>query len=369
MKTKPFTILAAVTALAVAAAAWSTIERGRATASLAPPDSLFPGLMDQVNDIARIDVHTPKLAFTILRVKTDDGESWQVKERDGYPVKFATIKQAVVGMASMRMLEAKTAKPELHSRLFLKSSKDGGRGTTIALADSAGKPMAAIVVGKTKSEPGEKEDGIYYVRRLDQAQSYLAAGRVEVWETIDRWLDDSLPTIARKRVSAASTIQPNGDRVSVVRKDPNSGDFKVVDIPTGMKPAGDTIGNSLGSALGFLDFKDVRQADKVDFTGANQAVFNTFDGVTVKITVIKGKNGRKDVHWMKFFAMFDADDINLDGLKDEQKKDMKSAADAKAEVAEINKRYGSWAYIVPDYKAKDFMTDASTLLIKDEDTK
>ncbi|MBT3332058.1 MAG: DUF4340 domain-containing protein, partial [Rhodospirillaceae bacterium] len=360
---------AAATAIAVVAAAWSTLERGRATASLAPPDELFPGLIEQVNDIARIDVHTPKLAFTIERTEVDGTDSWRVKERDGYPVKFATIKQAVVGMASMRMLEAKTAKPELHNRLFLKSPKDGGRGTTIALADGAGKALAAIVVGKTKSEPSENDDGIYYVRRLDQAQSYLAAGRVEVWETIDRWLDDSLPTIARKRIRAATTIQPNGDRVGVVRKDPDAGDFQVADIPPGMKPLGDTIGNALGSSLGFLDFKDVRLADKIDFSNANVAEFKTFDGVSIKLSVIKGKNGRKEVHWMRMAATFDAADSKLDGLTDAQKKVMKSEADAKVEVAEINKRYGAWAYVIPDYKAKDYMTEAATLLIKDEDTK
>ena len=59
----------------------------------------------------------------------------------------------------------------------------------------------------------------------------------------------------------------------------------------------------------------------------------------------------------------------LDGLTDAQKKVMKSEADAKVEVAEINKRYGAWAYVIPDYKAKDYMTEAATLLIKDEDTK
>ncbi|MFP6747213.1 MAG: hypothetical protein VCD66_06435 [Alphaproteobacteria bacterium] len=360
MKTKPFAILAVFTALAVGAAIWSTQERGRATASLAPPGGLFPELISQVNEIARIAVRTPKLAFTIVR---GEGGIWGVKERGGYPVKFETIKQAVVGIAAMRLLEAKTAKPELHARLFLKSPKDGGRGTTIALADGAGKTIAAVVVGKTKSPPSKTEDGIYYVRRLDQAQSYLAAGRVEVWETIDRWLDDAMPTIARKRVRAATTTQPNGDRAGVVRTDPDSRDFQIADIPPGMKPLHETAGNALGSALGFLDFKDVRVAGKVDFTGANLASFKTFDGVTLHLSVIKKKDG----HWMVISAAYDAADVMLDGLTDEQKKGMKSTDEAKTEVADINRRYGSWAYQLPDYKAKDFMTEPDDLLVKDED--
>ena len=359
MKTKPFALLVLVTALSVAAAIWSTLERNRATASAAPPGSLFPELLSQVNDIARINVQTPKLAFTILR---GDGDDWGVKERDGYPVKFTTIKQAVVGIANMRLLEAKTAKPALHERLFLKTPKDGGRGTTIALANGEDKIIAVIVVGKTKVSPTENEAGIHYVRRLDGAQSYLASGRVEVWETIDRWLDDAMPTIARKRVRAATTIQPDGARAGVVREDPDSRDFKVAEIPPGMKQMHETAGNALGSALGFLTFQDVRRGDKVDFKGANRAIFNTFDGVTLNLSVIK----RKDGHWLRLSAAFDAADIKLDGLTKEQKTAMKNVDDAKLEVAMINKRFAPWAYKLPDYKAKDFLTDASDLLVEDK---
>ncbi len=362
MKTKPFAILAIFTALAVGGAIWSIQERGRATASLAPPGGLFPDLISRVNDIARIDVQTPKLAFTIERGKS--GDTWGVKERGGYPVKFETVKQAVVGIAAMRLLEAKTAKPDLHARLFLKSPKDGGRGTTMALADGADKTIAAIVVGKTKSSPTKTEDGVYYVRRLDQVQSYLASGRVEVWETIDRWLDDAMPIIARKRVRAVTTTQPNGDRAGVVRTDPDSRDFKIADIPPGMKAVHDTAGNALGSALGFLDFKDVRAAGKVDFAGANLASFKTFDGVTLHLSVIKKKDG----HWMVISAAYDAADVKLDGVTDEQKKAMKSTDDARREVADINRRFGPWAYQVPDYKAKDFLTGPDDLLVKDDKT-
>ena len=359
MRTKPFAILAIVTAVSVAIAGWSVFERNQATASGPPPGSLFPGLINQVNEIARIDVQTPKLSFSIER---SSSEQWQVKERGGYPVKFETIKQAVVGIANTRLLEAKTAKPELHDRLFLKSPNDGGRGTTIVLADRSGKSIAAIVVGKTKSSPTKSEDGIHYVRRLDQNQSYLASGRVEVWETIDRWLDNTMPTIARQRVRAATTIQANGARAGVARTDPNSRDFKITNIPKGMKPLHDTAGNALGSALGFLNFEDVQPASKVDFTDANKAIYKTFDGVTIEVTVKKEKDG----YWLQFMTRFDAADIMLDGLTTEQKKKMKSAGDAKVEVARINQRFGAWAYRIPEYKAKDFITGATQLLGKDD---
>ena len=63
---------------------------------------------------------------------------------------------------------------------------------------------------------------------------------------------------------------------------------------------------------------------------------------------------------------FDAADIMLDGLTTEQKKKMKSAGDAKVEVARINQRFRPWAYRIPEYKAKDFITGATQLLVKDD---
>ena len=359
MRAKPFSILAIVTIVSVAIAAWSVFERNQATASRPPPGGLFPRLIDQVNQIEHIDVQTPKLSFSINR--TEAGQ-WQVKERNGYPVKFETIKQAVVGIANTRLLETKTAKPDLHDRLFLKSPKEGGRGTIITLGDGSGKTIAAIIVGKTKSSPTKSEDGIHYVRRLDEDQSYLASGRIEVWETIDRWLDNTMPTINRKRVRAATTIQPDGSRAGVSRHDPEDRDFKIIDIPKGMKPLHDTAGNALGSALGFLGFEDVRPASKVDFTGANKAIFKTFDGVSIELTIKK----EEDHYWLQIITGFDAADVMLDGLTPEKIKKMKNIEDAKGEVTKFNKRFSAWAYRIPEYKAKDFMTGAEQLFIKDD---
>ena len=114
--------------------------------------------------------------------------------------------------------------------------------------------------------------------------------------------------------------------------------------------------------MGFLNFEDVQPASKVDFTDANKAIFKTFDGVTIEVTVKKEKDG----YWLQFMTRFDAADIMLDGLTTEQKKKMKSAGDAKVEVARINQRFGAWAYRIPEYKAKDFITGATQLLVKDD---
>ena len=56
----------------------------------------------------------------------------------------------------------------------------------------------------------------------------------------------------------------------------------------------------------------------------------------------------------------------LDGLIPGQIKKMKNTKDAKSEVTKFNKQFSAWAYRIPEYKAKDFMTGAEQLLIKDD---
>ena len=171
-----------------------------------------------------------------------------------------------------------------------------------------------------------------------------------------------MPTIDRQRVRAATTIQADGSRAGVSRNDPNSRDFKINNIPKGMKALHDTAGNALGSALGFLSFEDVRPASKIDFTGANKAIFKTFDGVSIELTIKK----EKDHNWLQIITEFDEADVMLDGLTPKQIKIMKNIEDAKTEATKFNKRFSAWAYRIPEYKAKDFMTGAEQLLIKDD---
>ena len=84
--------------------------------------------------------------------------------------------------------------------------------------------------------------------------------------------------------------------------------------------------------------------------------------VTIEVTVKKEKDG----YWLQFMTRFDAADIMLDGLTTEQKKKMKSAGDANIEVANTNQRFSPWAYRIPEYKAKDFITGTNQLLVKDD---
>jgi hypothetical protein len=294
-------------------------------------------------------------------------------------VEFKTVKRIVVGIADMKPLEAKTAQPALLGKLGLKAPKEGDKadakaegdsdadrhGTRIALAGDDGKPIAAVIIGKTKSMPSSTREGWYYVRKADSNQSWLVASRLEVGDKISAWLSGDMPVIKRERMHMVRTEKPNGEVIRIARPDSKARDFKLQDMPEGWKMKYETAANALGSAVGFLAFDDVRPADKVDLSGATVADYTTFDGLVLTVRIVK----RDDGYWAGFKARFDPQAVAVDSLPEDQRKDMKSPGEVKKEVGQINKRYGDWAYLLPDYKGTDFMIARNEIIVPADQAK
>ena len=363
MRTKAILILAIVTVVAVAGAAASVYQREGAHGLPRPPSALFPGLLDKVNDVAKVSVASPESSFTIEKQSSGD---WQMVEKGGYPVLFETIKQAVVGIASMRPLEAKTARSERYARIKVVDPRADGdtlsKGILLRLLGADDGEIAAVIVGKTRSIQTSGRAGWYYVRKAQEPQSWLVAARIEVFDKANSWLDTDTVRIDRKRVRAVSNRQPNGDMVEISRPNPDQIDFKIDNLPDGSKMLHETIANSLGAALGYLSFDDVKPATEVDFSDPIVATFRTFDGLVVKVEVVT----RDKTNWARFHAEFDPEGLRLDAVPEKHKEKMKAEADVKKEAERINARFGSWAYDLPKYKAEDFTTPMSKLAVEEK---
>jgi len=358
MRSKGISILAVCTVLAVALAAWSVYWRATSHALPPAPATLFANLMAQVNDVAKVAVASAEGSFTV--VKGEDG-TWSMAEKSGYPVTYETVKQAVVGLANLRPLEPKTAQPERHGKIKLRDPREDGeagqKGVLLRLANRNNEEIAALIVGKTRSIQTKDRDGWYYVRRPAEAQAWLAAARLEVWEKPTSWLDGETVRIDRKRIRAAANRRPNGEAVEISRPTPEQTDFKVDNLPEGEKMIHETVANGLGSALGYMSFEDVDRADAIDFSDSVVATFRTFDGLVVTVKVIE----REDKHWAHFSATFDPAEVSLDAVSEDDRKKMKSEDEVRAEAERINRRFAPWAYDVPQYKAVDLTVPMSRL--------
>lgn len=364
MAGKSLLILAVVTVLAVVGAGYSLQARQDRLGLPSVPESLIPDLLERVNDVAAVEVVTPEERFFIRR--GEDG-TWRMRERDGYRVLFETVKQAAVGIAALKPLEAKTAKPERHHRIQVVDPRDGetvpGRGTLIRLLDKGGGEVAALVKGKTRSISTADREGWYYVRLAGMPRAWLVSGRIEANEKALRWLDAEMVRVAKPRIRAVTTIQPDGAEVQVARPDTEAEHFTIQNLPEGLKPFHDGVADDLGAALGYVAFDDVRKADGIDFSNSARARFETFDGLVVEVEVAE-HDGKK---WARFAARFAPDIAKPEGVKGEKLKHLKSPEDAAKEAEAINTRYGAWAYNLPNYKLQEFTKPMSKLAAPKEE--
>lgn len=354
LRSKSLGVLALVTALAVGLAAWVVYERQAGQRLAATPDLLFPGLAAKINDVARVEVTTPQEAFAIVRA---EGDRWVMPAKDDYPVRFETVKQAVVGMASLDPLEPRTADPARYGRLRVgepqSDEQADGEGSMLRLLDDGGEVIASVIVGKTKSVPTSSRPGWYYVRLPTEARTWLAEGRIEVFEKATAWLDPLQPTVSRRRVHQVTAVNQAGEEVVVERALPSISDFAIANLPEGQEPLHGAAGNALGSSLGFLSFEDAQQAEKLDFAGGRKVIFRTFDGLVVEVDMVEKDGG----WWARYQARAEPEASKLESLPEEERAELLSPEAVAKEAEELNRRYAGWAYLLPEYKAKDFATD------------
>ena len=360
-------ILVTVTVAVLVLAAWTVVERERDTASEKLPERLFPDLRPRVNDVVTVEVRGPDGAFTIAK---GEGGAWTIPEKHGYPVRFGTVRAAVVGVAGLVPLEAQTAEPNLHGKLGLGLPGEEGEGVVVAFRDADGRRLASVVVGRERFSGTETRPGRYFVRKEGENRSWLVEGRLPASGRAARWLDSELPRLDRREVRAVRTEKADGEVIELARDDSDRLEFRMegavtvsgADLargarafPPGTRILRETAVSELVSALEYLTFEDVAPASDVDLAGGTLAEYITFDGLVVGVRVKRVAGA----WWARFRARPDPGEAAR-GRSDD---DARVARDARHESEAINARFGGWAYRIPDHKGEDLAMSREALLV------
>ena len=115
-------ILLTVAALVFAVLAVVTIATGdRGISRAAPGERAFPALAAELGDVASVGLKRGTLALTFVR----DGDGWLVAEKGDYPAAAGKVRQIVLAMADMTLVEPKTQKAEFYPRLEVEDPGNG----------------------------------------------------------------------------------------------------------------------------------------------------------------------------------------------------------------------------------------------------
>jgi hypothetical protein len=363
MNPKSFIVLAVATAVFVVGAAIGVVAKYGTDATTRDEALMFPDLVDRLDEVAIVTVRHKKGDFTLER---SEG-TWVMAEKNGFPVPADKVRKIIVQLAGLRLLEAKTRKPERFARLQVEDVEaDGAKSKIVILKDGADATLAEVIVGRYRFDLGGDGKEGAYVRRPGNNQAWLARGNLQVSHDITAWLRRDIVDVPAKRVREAMVTAPGGGTLSVFKEAPSDTSFQTGDVPADAKPGkqAPTMLNDIGGALSLLDLSDVAPVSQFEFDddGAYKVEFHTFDGLIVRAALVE----REKETWARFEA---AADPTVAVLKEgDDAKGLKSAEDVAKEVAAINARVAAWAYRLSDYKAKVLKTQVAGL-IEDESAK
>lgn len=328
MKPATFYAFAGLTAAVVVAAAVAVTSQTGTTSLTPGTEPAFPKLAGNVNDVAKIELQTPKETFSISR----DGETWGLDQKDGYKVEFDKVKAAIVGLSNFKLVEEKTSDPDRYARLDLQNpDKPDAKSTHIVLKDEKGNVLANTVVGKVNGNLFGSGGAGTYIRRGDDKTTWLARGQVALGDNPNMWMERHIVNYGQEKVKEVTVEHPDGAKVHIYKEKPEDQNFVLTDIPEGRKIKSEGEANPLGGVMWRMMFDDVKLASKQDWPDKTWVDrYTIWDGVTVRIEVAKiGED-----YWGRFSAKV-ADDV-----ADDKREAAQKIAD------EINERTKGWTYML-----------------------
>ena len=338
----------------------------------------FPKLEDQINDITTIEV-TQGDSKSVITLQSD---VWQVDTRFGYPADFSKVKQAVLGVSGLEIIEPKTKNPEKYEKLGVESPSADSDNQLATFIDKDGKTLATVIIGESKlaNAPGAKAK--LYVRKMDDEQSWLVEGQVRLPSGDSDWLNTEIMDIDQKRMAKVAIAHPDKSVLTVFKAQPEDINFKVVDLAEDEELKFASAANTLGSALSTLILEDVEKSEGFTFDPetTTHSTLQTFDGLVINATHME----KDDKQFVKFSALFDESII----VKPPEKTPEEKAAEAESttpddaakpvtkapeevnkEVAELNAKLSHWVYVIAMAKANNFTKLRSDIVKKKEPEK
>ncbi len=327
IKPQQFTALAIATLVSIVGAASLYAMNNRWTAGKVEGAQLIPGLIRQEKSIAAIEFTQGDKKLTLERT----GEQWKLKERAGYPANAERVRALLNVLAKAELVEPKTASKDRHKQLELEDpAGNGSKARGVRVLDTKGKPIADIVLGKSRFDAfGQGKAGVY-VRRASEAQTWLATGEPKGGTDLKDWVTSTIYELEQAKVQKVTIEHPGEEPMIVEKNDAKDAKDKFktsISTPDGKKLKAGAV-DQIPTGFASIDLEDVRKLEQTPVSGNVTSVkLEAEGGVTITFRV--RKDG--DAQWLSLVA------IGAEG-------------DAKTRADELNARHGGWEYKIPQWK-------------------
>ena len=311
-------------------------------------DTLFlPGLQDELDAVERLELvgAGEEVIATLERGST----GWSVSERDGYPADLQKIRHTLLSLAEARILEAKTATPEWHDRLgveAIESQNAGGVAVTLIGSDVP----VEVIVGDSTGSSGA------YVRKAEEAQSYLIDRDPEVGSSATEWLATDILSLLGNRIQQVTVTHPDGETLDILKQTSEQTDFTVEGIPEGRELQYESVANVMSNVLANLSLQDVESRTQGD-EPVTITKFRTFDGLVLTVESIE----RGEDAWVAFEVDYEPPSQSAEPLGEENLT-TENGPDPDSEARELAEQLAGWRYQIATYQFDQLTRRMSDLL-------
>jgi hypothetical protein len=296
MSPKVFLVLAGLTLVTTVAAVFAVLSQPAATTLQFVDEPAFPALRANPDAVAKITITAPAGKITLVR---ETGDRWAALERYGYPVDRKRVRDLVVALADMRLIERKTAQPERYDRLQVEApDAEGAKSQLVRLEAADGKVLAEAIIGKQRYRLTGTEPSGTYLRHPDEAQSWLASGGVQIEPEVARWLDGEIVQLDPAAIRTVE-IKRAGEPPYVAERDRPGAELRLADLAADEALKKDADLNRLSGALSGVRLDDVKPRDQLKWPAQqNTAQVQTFDGLELTVHLAQ----IDDQYWATFDA-------------------------------------------------------------------
>lgn len=346
-------IIIALATVVVVITAWQT-SREKAPATTIQSESLYPGLVDQINDVTGITIRSTQTTTELARERG----RWVVANRDNYPATFANVKNVLLNIANATIVEQKTSNPERYAQIGVADLDDtNSKATLVDIEGGANGTLASLLIGNERSA-SQLNARQFYVRKSGEAGALLVEGELNVSARPQDWVDSDVVNVATERVRKVTITAADGSTVVVSKEKPADNFFSLENVPDGFTAKSRSVISSLGAVLLDVKFENVAAASRIqDAEPVSTAEIRTFDGLVVNAS----RYALDDEHFVRFEFAFDPASVvepepaTADG--DSQMDENAASATTEAselavaeEAEQLNDKTANWVYALPDYK-------------------
>lgn len=342
MSRNSFFLLTLATFVVVVIAVTSTVKQTNRSVTIGDRDSAFPKLVANINDVGAIEIFDKENRFTIL----GEGDSWGILEKANYRVPRDKIRNFILELANLKLVERKTKIEDRYSRLEVEEpqGKDSNsRG--VRVMSTNGDLLASAIIGRRKYFLYVDGRGGTYLRREGERQAWLAEGETHFGSAPSDWLDRSVFELDPNNVKSYNIVHPDGTVLRGIRETPGS-KFVLDGMSSEREFKTDNEAERLAFVVEKFEFADIERTPYQNFDGfsgqRHNAQYEFFDGLVVTFDVItlpKPKGASKfdePPRWAKASASIAPDtpeDLRIK-LKDAMKK--------------LNEKLLSWEFLLEE---------------------